>query len=168
MLFIEYQQAWLDVAARELHNTNTKSATRELFNNALFKTESTRHFQHWFDLYCKHAFMNCMHDYNDYSQPLILAEDLMKCMCVSVASGYRGVTVKHAIPITSDPPQWHPLHTLGLIILPLRTLGGTCKRGFQLSPCISDVGLHGSSWWAVLQPRIFCLCRIFNACISDR
>jgi hypothetical protein len=46
MLFIEYQQVRLDVATRELHNTKTKSATRELFDDALFKTESAQHFQH--------------------------------------------------------------------------------------------------------------------------
>ncbi len=32
---------------------------------------------------------------------------------------------------------------------------------------ISDVGLRGSSWWAVPQSRLFCLHRIFNAHISD-
>ncbi len=32
---------------------------------------------------------------------------------------------------------------------------GACKRGFQFSPCMLDVGLRGSSWWAVPQPRLF-------------
>ncbi len=53
------------------------------------------------------------------------------CMCV-LASVYRGVPVKYVIPIASDPPWWHPLHNLGLIVLPLRTPPGACKKGFQL------------------------------------
>ncbi len=31
--------------------------------------------------------------------------ELIGCVCVSLASGYGGVPVKHAIPITSDTPQ---------------------------------------------------------------
>jgi hypothetical protein len=83
MLFIEYQKALLDVATSKFHNTKTKSAMRELFDNASFKTESTQQFQHWFDMYCKHAFLNCMHNYNDYSQPLILAENFMNYLNLS-------------------------------------------------------------------------------------
>jgi hypothetical protein len=34
-------------------------------------------------MYCKHAFLNCMYDYNDYSQPLILEEDFMNYLNLS-------------------------------------------------------------------------------------
>ncbi len=55
-----------------------------------------------------------------------------RCVCVCLGLRLEGVTVKHVIPIPSDPPQWHPLHTLGLVVLPLRTPRGAYKKGFQI------------------------------------
>ncbi len=64
----------------------------------------------------------------------------------------RGDTVKHALTSTSPPPQWHPLYTLEpSSTTPLKPLGGL-QEGFPTSLCISDVGLHGSCWWATPQP----------------
>ncbi len=71
---------------------------------------------------------------------------IIQCMCASRPPVMRGVTVRPAIPIASNPPQWHPLHTLGLVVLLLQTPGGACERSFLLSPCILDVGLRGNSW----------------------
>ncbi len=52
------------------------------------------------------------------------------CACVSWPLVTGGVTVKHAIPIASDPHWWHLLHTLGLVVLPLSTPGGGVQEGF--------------------------------------
>ncbi len=44
-----------------------------------------------------------------HSRLMAGVDSQMVCQCVCVlASGYRGVPVKHAIPIASDPPRWHP------------------------------------------------------------
>jgi hypothetical protein len=48
-----------------------------LFQESLFKTKRAQQFQHWFDRYCEHAFLNCMNSYNDYSQPLLVPDDFM-------------------------------------------------------------------------------------------
>jgi hypothetical protein len=83
MLFIEYQQARLDVATSELKRATANFATRGLFEDVSFVTELAQQFQHWFDRYCKHPFLNFMNGYNNYSQPLILPEDFMNFMLVS-------------------------------------------------------------------------------------
>ena len=73
MLFMEYQQARLDAAAEEIvmSSQGNASSASNLFHNLSFKTERAQLFQYWFDRYCKHAFLNCMNSYNDYSQPLL-------------------------------------------------------------------------------------------------
>ena len=77
MFFIEYQQAWLDVAT-----TNSTSAKtdfeRQIFDDVSFTSESVR-----FDNYCLYAFLNCMNRYNVYSQPLIRNDDFMNFMPLS-------------------------------------------------------------------------------------
>jgi len=84
MLYIEYQQARLDPAVEELFTSQgiTASASN-LFQESLFKTERAQQFQHWFDRYCKHAFLNCMNSYNDYSQPLLVPDDFMNFLYLS-------------------------------------------------------------------------------------
>jgi hypothetical protein len=77
MLYIEYQQVQLDVATSELKKATNDFATRDLFQDASFKTESAQRFQYWFDRYCKHAFINCMNGYNNYSQLLIVPQVFM-------------------------------------------------------------------------------------------
>ena len=78
MLYIEYQQARLDAAVEELVTSQgiTASASN-LFQESLFKTKRAQQFQHGFDCYCEHAFLNCMNSYNDYSQPLLVPDDFM-------------------------------------------------------------------------------------------
>ena len=84
MLFIKYQQARLDAAAEIFMSSqgNTSSASN-LFHDSSFKTERAQRFQYWFDHYCKHAFLNCMNSYNDYSQPLIVPDDFMNYLYLS-------------------------------------------------------------------------------------
>ena len=84
MLFIEYQQARLDAAAEifMFSQGNTSSASN-LFHGSPFKTERAQRFQYWFDRYCKHAFLNCMNSYNNYSQPLIVPDDFMNYLYLS-------------------------------------------------------------------------------------
>ncbi len=93
---------------------------------------------------CLLIWMMRSHAMSNFGSFLLVVYKTM--LCVFRPPVTRGVTVTRAIPIASDPPRWHPLHTLGLIVLLLRTPGGACKRSFQLSSCISDVGLCGSSW----------------------
>ena len=78
MLYIEYQQARLDAAVEELVTSQgiTASASN-LFQESSFKTKRAQQFQHGFDRYCEHAFLNCMNSYNDYSQPLLVPDDFM-------------------------------------------------------------------------------------------
>ena len=76
MLYIEYQQARLDSTSADLlSHDNKPSSETNIFNESLFNREDVRQFQKWVDWYCKYALVNCMHHYNDYSQPLILPED---------------------------------------------------------------------------------------------
>jgi len=85
MLFIEYQQARLDAAAEEIvmsSQGNTSSASN-LFHDSSFKIKRAQLFQYWFDCYCKHAFLNCMNSYNNYSQPLIVPDDFMNYLYLS-------------------------------------------------------------------------------------
>jgi hypothetical protein len=90
------------------------------------------------------------------------------CVCVSWPPVRGGVTVKHSIPLASDPPQWHPLHPLGLIVLPPLDPQGGLREGFPTSPCILVLGLRGNSCWAVPQPRLFCPNGSSNTGILDR
>ncbi len=92
MLYIEYQQVQLDVAKSELKKARDDFATKDLFQYASYKTESTQNFQYWFDRYCKHAFINCMNGYNNYSQPLIIPQDLMNFLFL----------FKHTFPLQWD------------------------------------------------------------------
>jgi hypothetical protein len=82
-LFIEYQQARLDMAVRDLHNINNASLSGSLFNSSSFKTEEATQFMYWFDQYYRNAFINCMNSYNNYSQPLIIAQDFMNFLLLS-------------------------------------------------------------------------------------
>jgi hypothetical protein len=66
MLFIEYQQAWLDAAVAELQSIDGVSTSLNLFDQSSFKPEEVQQFQYWFDWYCKYTFVNCMNIYNDY------------------------------------------------------------------------------------------------------
>ena len=83
MLFIEYHQAQLDVATSELKMATHDFTTRGLVEDVSFLNELTHLFQRWFDNYCKHAFINCMNGYNDYSQPLIFKQDFLNFLLVS-------------------------------------------------------------------------------------
>jgi hypothetical protein len=83
MLYIEYRQARLDVAASELNKATADFSTRDLIQDASIKTESAQQFLYWFDRHCKQAFINCMNSYNDYSQPLIVPQDFMNFLSVS-------------------------------------------------------------------------------------
>jgi hypothetical protein len=83
MLFIEYRQARLDAAVAELQSLNKASALSNLFQQSLFNSDEVQQFQYWFDWYCQYAFINCMNQYNDYSQPLILADDFMNFLNLS-------------------------------------------------------------------------------------
>jgi hypothetical protein len=76
-LFIEYQQAQLDAAVAELKSIDGVSASTNLFEQSSFKSEAVQRFQYWFDHYCRYAFFNCMNNYNNYSQPLIAANNFM-------------------------------------------------------------------------------------------
>jgi hypothetical protein len=84
MLYIEYQQARLDAAVEELVTSQgiTASASN-LFQESLFKINRAQQFQHGFDRYCEHAFLNCMNSYNDYSQPLLVPDDFMNYLYLS-------------------------------------------------------------------------------------
>lgn len=42
-------------------------------------------------------------------------------LCVCSGHRFQGVGLSHAIPIARSSPRWHPLHTLRLIVLPLRS-----------------------------------------------
>jgi hypothetical protein len=83
MLFIEYQQVRLDAAVADLEAKKSSAESDNLFDKSLFKTEEVVIFQYWFDRYCKHAFLNCMNGYNDYSQPLIVPQDFMNYLSLS-------------------------------------------------------------------------------------
>ena len=85
MLYIEYQQARLNAAVEEVITSQgiTASASN-LFQESLFKTKRAKQFQHWFDRYCKHAILNCMNSYNDYSQPLLIPDDFMNFLYLSM------------------------------------------------------------------------------------
>jgi hypothetical protein len=61
-------------------------------------SEEVQRFQYWFDQYCKNTFVNCMNNYNDYSQPLIIAEEFIN---------YRNL-LKMIFP-----QQWHFLAVTG-------------------------------------------------------
>ena len=78
MLYIKYQQGRLNAAVEEVVTSQgiTASASN-LFQESSFLTERAKQFQHWFDCYCKHAFLNCMNSYNDYSQSLLIPDDFM-------------------------------------------------------------------------------------------
>jgi hypothetical protein len=76
-LYIEYQQAWLDMAVQDLHNINNASLSGSLFDSSSFKTKEANQFMYWFDQYCWNAFINCMNSYIDHSQPLIVVQDFM-------------------------------------------------------------------------------------------
>ncbi len=65
MLFIKYQQAWLDAAVAELQSVDGVSASSDLFDQSSVKSEEVQCFQYWFDQYYKYAFVNCMNNYND-------------------------------------------------------------------------------------------------------
>ena len=93
MLFIEYQQAKLDAMTEII---TSPSSASHLFNESSFKSEEAQRFQYWFDRYCEHAFLNCMNNYNDYSQPLIVPSDFMNYLNLS----------KHVFP-----QQWEFLST---------------------------------------------------------
>jgi hypothetical protein len=99
MLFIEYQQARLDAAAELCMSSqgNTLSASN-LFHDSSFKTERAQRFQYWFDRYCKHAFLNCVNSYNDYSQPLLVPDDFMNIMD-------RVKSMKHELILASIPDE---------------------------------------------------------------
>ncbi len=77
MFFIEYQQVRLDAAVAEFQSIDGVLALSNLFDQSSFNSEEVQHFQYWFDQYCKYTFANCMKNYSDYSQPLIVAEDFM-------------------------------------------------------------------------------------------
>jgi hypothetical protein len=83
ILYIEYQQAWLDAAVAELQSIDGVLALSNLFDQSSFKSREVQRFQYWFDQYCKYAFVNCMNNYNDYSQPLIVAKDFMNYLNLS-------------------------------------------------------------------------------------
>ncbi len=55
----------------------------EFFYDASFNIKSAQQFQYWFDIYCKHAFINCMHDYDDYTQPILVTEVFMNYLLLS-------------------------------------------------------------------------------------
>ena len=72
------QQARLNAAVEEVVKSQCITASASnLFQESSFKTERAKQFQHWFDCYCEHAFLNCMNSYNDYSQPLLIPDDFM-------------------------------------------------------------------------------------------
>jgi hypothetical protein len=84
MLYIEYQQARLDSASADLlSQDNTPSSETNIFNESSFNRDDVCLFQKWFNRYCKYAFMNCMHHYNNYSQPLILPDDFTNYLKLS-------------------------------------------------------------------------------------
>ena len=84
MLYIEYQQVRLDAAVEELVTSQVITASASnLCQESSFKTERAQQFQHWFDRYCEHAFLNCMNSYNDYSQPLLVPDDFMNYLYLS-------------------------------------------------------------------------------------
>ncbi len=82
-LYIEYQQARLDMAVWDLHNINNASLSGSLFDSSSFKTKEATQFMYWFDQYCRNAFINCMNSCNDYSQPLIVVQDFMNFLLLS-------------------------------------------------------------------------------------
>jgi hypothetical protein len=67
----------------ELNSIDGVSASTNLFNQSSFKSEAVQRFQYWFDHYCKYAFFNCMNNYNNYSQPLIAANNFMNYLQLS-------------------------------------------------------------------------------------
>jgi len=84
MLYIEYQQARLDAAVEEvLTSQGITTSVSIFFQESSFKTKRAKQFQHWFDRYCEHAFLNCMNSYNDYSQPLLIPDDFMNYLYLS-------------------------------------------------------------------------------------
>jgi hypothetical protein len=80
------------------------------------------------------------------------------CVCV-LASGYQGGSCNACDTNRLQPPPMTSPPYPGAHSTTAPDPRGACKRGFQLSPCISDVGLCGSSWWAVPQSRLFCSVR---------
>ena len=82
--YIEYQQARLDAAVEEvLTSQGITTSVSIFFQESSFKTKRAKQFQHWFDRYCEHAFLNCMNSYNDYSQPLLIPDDFMNYLYLS-------------------------------------------------------------------------------------
>ena len=84
MLYINYQQARLNAAVKEVvASQGISTSASNLFQESSFKTERAKQYQHWFDCYCEHAFVNCMNSYNDYSQPLLIPDDFMNYLNLS-------------------------------------------------------------------------------------
>ena len=84
MLYIKYQQARLNAAVKEIiASQGITASASNLFPESLFKTERAKQFQHWFDCYWEHEFVNCMKSYNDYSQPLLILDDFMNYLYLS-------------------------------------------------------------------------------------
>jgi hypothetical protein len=67
---------WKQRTLQQLESAN-------LFDQSLLKTEEAQQFQFWLVRYCKHAFLNCMNGYNNYSQPLIVPQDIMNYLPLS-------------------------------------------------------------------------------------
>ena len=76
---VSYQRARLDAAVAELTLLEDADAgipsSSCLFNESSFNTDEVHRFQYFFDRYCEYAFINCVNQYNDYSQPLIVPDD---------------------------------------------------------------------------------------------
>ena len=86
MLCIAFQQARLDAAVADLvvlSEDGSTSLPNSIFKESSFNTTEVQRFQYFFDRYCEYAFRNCMNQYNDYSQPLILLNDFMNYLKLS-------------------------------------------------------------------------------------
>jgi hypothetical protein len=126
MLFIEYQQAQLDATVADLEANNSSAESANLFDQSLFKTEEAQQFQFWLVRYCKHAFLNCMNGYNNYSQPLIVPQDIMNYLPLSkhifpqqwaFLSAVRGITSRD-----SDNLKEYKEQQVFLVILNLQRM----------------------------------------------
>ena len=103
MLYIEYQQAMLNRGGRGSYVRRHHHLCLQFFQESSFKTKRAKQIQHWFDHYCKHAFLNCMNRYNDYSQLLLIPDDFITIsICWSTSSPSSGNSLQ---PLVVSVPK---------------------------------------------------------------
>jgi len=127
MLYIKYQQARLDAVVEEVVTSQSITASASIFfQESSFKTERAKQFQHWFDCYCGHAFINCINSYNDYSQSLLIPDDFMNYLyllkCIFPQQWEFLATTRGICSRDRDDLQDYKEHQIFMVLLNLQRL----------------------------------------------